>query len=84
MWVFVCVRREHLEASGAASCLPGDVVDSDEMPQDIRAFFGHPLNGDDTHPSALALLHEFQNLPAIDKNDIKIGDKYGSLIDILR
>ena len=54
------------------------------MPQDIRAFFGHPLNGDDTQASALALLHEYQNLPAIDKNDIKIGDKYGSLIDILR
>ena len=74
--------REHLEASGAASCLQqGDGEDhGEEMPQDIHAFFGHPLHGDDTQ----ALLHEYQNLPAIDKNYIKIGDKFGPFIDILR
>jgi len=63
----------------------------DEVPQDLRAFFGHPLtvatasvNGpDDTSASALALLHEYQNLPAIDKSDVKIGDRY-EIADILR
>ncbi len=62
-----------------------------EVPQDIRAFFGHPLtaatasvNGtEDNSASALALLHEYQNLPAIDKSDIKIGDRY-EIADILR
>ena len=63
----------------------------EEIPEDIRAFFGHPLtaatsaiDGDDAHASALALLHEYQNLPAIDRSDMKIGDKFGSLNDILR
>ncbi|CAH1773310.1 unnamed protein product [Owenia fusiformis] len=54
----------------------------EEVPQDLKAFFGHPLtaattaiNGDE-HASALALLHEYHNLPAIDRSDIKIRDKY--------
>ncbi|ELU04641.1 hypothetical protein CAPTEDRAFT_198091 [Capitella teleta] len=76
--------REHLEASGAASCLPDDAEDTGEMPHDIHAFFGHPLNSDDTQASAIALLHEYQNLPAIDKSNLKIGEKYGSFFDILK
>lgn len=42
-------------------------------------------SGEDTQASALALLHEYQNLPAIDRSDFKIGDKYdGGMHDILR
>ena len=64
-----------------------------EVPEDISAFFGHPLTaassaltGDngDNQASALALLHEYQNLPAIDRSDMKIGDKFQSLNDLLR
>lgn len=42
----------------------------DEVPQDLKAFFGHPLNCsyDSNHSDALALLHEYKNLPAIDKS----------------
>ena len=57
----------------------------DEVPGDIRAFYGHPLaNGEDTNASALALLHEYQNLPAIDRSDQKVGDKFDGLSEILR
>ena len=63
----------------------------DEVPEDIRAFFGHPLTaatsaleGGETQASALALLHEYQNLPAIDRADLRIGDRYESIQDILR
>ena len=57
----------------------------DEVPGDIRAFYGHPLaNGEDTNSSALALLHEFQNLPAIDRSDQKVGDKFQGLSEMLR
>lgn len=64
---------------------------ADGPPDDIRAFYGHPLtaataavNDDDTHASAVALLHEYINLPAIDKSGLKIGDKINSIYDILR
>ncbi|XP_052266971.1 uncharacterized protein LOC127868873 isoform X2 [Dreissena polymorpha] len=60
-------------------------------PDDIRAFYGHPLaaatassNVADTHASAVALLHEYINLPALDKSGKKIGDKITSAYDILR
>ena len=64
----------------------------DEVPEDIRAFFGHPLTavssdtegGEGSQASAMALLHEYQNLPAIDKVDLKIGERYESIHDILR
>ncbi|XP_041356573.1 grainyhead-like protein 1 homolog isoform X3 [Gigantopelta aegis] len=55
---------------------------SDRPPDDVKAFFGHPLtaattaiNGADEHASAAALLHEYINLPAIDKSGMKIMDK---------
>ncbi len=40
----------------------------DEVPQDISAFYGHPLTAA-THSKdgdALALLHEYQSMQAID------------------
>ena len=55
----------------------------DEMPGDLKAFFGHPLVNDKAS-SALALLHEYQNLPAIDHSDNKIRDKYDAFNDMLR
>ena len=55
---------------------------SDRPPDDVKAFFGHPLtaattavNGADEHASAAALLHEYINLPAIDRSGMKIMDK---------
>ena len=61
----------------------------DEVPDDIHAFFGHPLSsdgivGEDTDHSALAILHEYQSLPAIDRTDTKVGDKLDSLADLLK
>ena len=62
----------------------------DEVPDDIHAFFGHPLSSDGIggegkeHASALAILHEYQNLPAIDRTYAKIGDKVDSLADLLK
>lgn len=57
--------------------------EQDGPPDDIQAFFGHPLtaattaiNGEDTtNASAAALFHEYINLPAIEKSELKIGDK---------
>ena len=47
-----------------------------EVPGDIKAFFVHPLiNGEDVGESALALLHEYQNLPSLDKTDLRIGER---------
>ena len=64
---------------------PPMLGNGDEMPGDIRAFFEHPLvNGEDNQAPALALLHEYQNLPAIDHTDNKIRDKYDTFSDILR
>ncbi|XP_013417111.1 grainyhead-like protein 1 homolog isoform X2 [Lingula anatina] len=70
--------------------LQTDTLKADEIPADIRAFFGHPLtaattaiDGEDAHASALALLHEYHNLPAIDRGDLKVGDKYESIQDLL-
>ncbi|KAK3089720.1 hypothetical protein FSP39_005877 [Pinctada imbricata] len=64
---------------------------NDGPPDDIRAFFGHPLtaaataiNGEDTNASAAALLHEYINLPSLDKSGMKIGDTLSSIYDILR
>ena len=60
-----------------------------EVPQDIRGFMIHPLmaaesaSSENHNASALALLHEYQNLPTIDKGDMKIQDKYGPLVDTL-
>jgi hypothetical protein len=82
--MFESCCREHLEARGASSCAHNDAEDTGEMPQDIHAFYGHPLNGDDHQASSMALFHEYQNLPAIDKNYIKIGEKYGSICDIFK
>ncbi|KAL4236676.1 Grainyhead-like protein 2 [Mactra antiquata] len=64
---------------------------TDGPPDDIRAFYGHPLtaatasvNAEDTHASAVALLHEYINLPALDRSGMKIGDKINSIYDIMR
>jgi len=63
---------------------------SDGPPDDISAFYGHPLTAatasvdDDTHASAVALLHEYINLPALDRSGMKIGDKINSIYDIMR
>jgi len=61
---------------------PKNRSEHDGPPDDIQAFFGHPLtaattaiNGEDTNASAAALLHEYINLPAIDKSEGKIDDK---------
>ncbi|KAK3606177.1 hypothetical protein CHS0354_010815 [Potamilus streckersoni] len=69
----------------------GNNKTSEGPPDDIRAFFGHPLtaattaiNGEDTNASAVALLHEYINLPALDKSGMKIGDKFHSIYDIMR
>lgn len=58
----------------------------DEVPEDIKAFFGHPLTAAETalHGDALALLHEYQHLPSIDKNDLRLADKYEIFNDLLR
>lgn len=47
-----------------------EVVPNDhEVPQDLKAFFGHPLNSSfDKTDGALALLHEYECLPAIERN----------------
>lgn len=40
-----------------------------EVPQDLKAFYGHPLNSSfDRTDGALALLHEYECLPAIERN----------------
>jgi len=68
-------------------------LSKDEVPEDIRAFFVHPLtaatsalDGEDeeSHASALALLHEYQNLPSLDRTDLKMGERHETLGDILR
>ena len=46
---------------------------AEEVPQNLKAFFSHPLTIDsepnvDHQKSALALLHEYQHLPALDKS----------------
>ena len=63
----------------------------DGPPDDIRGFFGHPLtaattafNGEDSNASAKALLHEYINLPSLDKSGMKIGETVSSIYDILR
>ncbi|XP_064606522.1 protein grainyhead-like isoform X2 [Liolophura sinensis] len=72
-----------------AAAPPTGTPSEDGPPDDVRAFFGHPLtaattaiNGDDTHIHGLALLHEYQNLPAMDRSGMKIGDKFQTLQDI--
>ncbi|XP_059157789.1 uncharacterized protein LOC131942094 isoform X2 [Physella acuta] len=64
----------------------------DSPPDDVGAFFGHPLTkatnaliGDlDNNASAVALLHEYINLPSIDRDDLKVGDKLnGIMLDII-
>ncbi|BFY99264.1 hypothetical protein BsWGS_02303 [Bradybaena similaris] len=66
------------------------VVDS--PPDDVRAFFGHPLtratnalNGDevDTNADAEALLHEYKNLPSIERDDNKVSARLNSFLDIV-
>lgn len=65
-------------------------IEQDGPPDDIRAFFGHPLaattsiNGEDTQSSAAALLHEYINLPALDKSGLKIGEKLHLLQELIR
>ena len=61
----------------------------DGPPDDKEAFFGHPLtratiaiNGEDQEAQAEALLHEYMNLQAMDKEGGKIGDRLASIIDI--
>ena len=56
--------------------------DHDGPPDDINAFFGHPLtaattaiNGEDTSASAAALQYEYMNLPGIDRNQVQNGQK---------
>jgi len=46
----------------------GHVMEADsEVPGDIHAFYGHPLNAasDVINGDGLALLHEYRSLPAI-------------------
>ena len=66
-------------------------IEQDGPPDDIRGFFGHPLaaattsvNGEDTQASAAALLHEYINLPALDKSGLKIGEKLHLLQELIR
>ena len=61
----------------------------DGPPDDKEAFFGHPLtratiaiNGEDQEAQAEALLHEYMNLQAMDKEGGKIGDRLASIIDM--
>ncbi|KAL5016848.1 hypothetical protein ScPMuIL_006437 [Solemya velum] len=85
--------EDHKPENGIANEKTSDEVKTPEEipPDDIRAFFGHPLtaattaiNGEDTQASAVALLHEYINLPAIDKSGLKIGDNINSIYDIIR
>lgn len=47
-----------------------DISVDEEVPQDIKAYFGHPLNSSVNQDNgALALLHEYHSLPAIEKSD---------------
>ncbi|XP_052777323.1 uncharacterized protein LOC128214740 isoform X2 [Mya arenaria] len=63
---------------------------TDGPPDDIRGFYGHPLTvataavDDDTQASAVALLHEYINLPALDRSGMKIGETINSIYDIMR
>lgn len=52
--------------------------EDDEVPKDINAFFGHPLNaGFQNNDGAIALLHEYKSLPAIDKTeDLAFADSH--------
>ncbi|XP_070194105.1 AF4/FMR2 family member lilli-like [Littorina saxatilis] len=63
----------------------------DGPPDDKEAFFGHPLtratnaiNGEDQEAQAEALLHEYMNLQAMDKEGGKIGDRVSFLMESLR
>ena len=83
--------REELKTAGCNDGKSGKPkTTEDGPPDDIRAFFGHPLtaattiNEEDRHASAVALLHEYINLPALDKSGMKIGDKINSIYDIMR
>ena len=63
-----------------------DLPYSEEVPEDLKAFFGHPLTAAETalHGDALALLHEYQHLPSLDKADLRLNDKNEIFNDILR
>ena len=62
---------------------PAAAAVDNEVPQDLKAFFGHPLNSslhsNDSSSGALALLHEYKSLPAIDKGLHNIGGSGGAL-----
>jgi len=84
-------KKDADDEQKVANTSSADVPTADGPPDDIRAFYGHPLtaatasvNEDDTHASAVALLHEYINLPALDKSGLKIGDKINSIYDIMR
>uniref|UniRef100_A0A2C9JH45 Grh/CP2 DB domain-containing protein n=1 Tax=Biomphalaria glabrata TaxID=6526 RepID=A0A2C9JH45_BIOGL len=64
----------------------------DSPPDDVGAFFGHPLtratnalNGEglDTNASAVALLHEYISIPPLEREDIKGDDKLNGLLEII-
>lgn len=62
--------------------VPSDGVDDHEVPQDLKAFFGHPLNSSfDKTDGALALLHEYECLPAIERNGSAGDSSQTSLSD---
>ncbi|XP_025110832.1 uncharacterized protein LOC112574164 isoform X3 [Pomacea canaliculata] len=72
-------------SASASGELKGGPVDG--PPDNVGAFFGHPLtratiaiNGEDQGAQAEALFHEYINLPAIDKDGYKICDKLASII----
>lgn len=63
----------------------------DGPPDDVGAFFGHPLtratiaiNGEDQEAQAQALFHEYLNLQAIDRDGVKIADRLATILDTIR
>lgn len=53
-----------------------------EVPADLSAFYDHPLAAAGTE-STRALLHEYCNLQSIERSDVRIADKYRSILDNL-
>ncbi|CAG5118551.1 unnamed protein product [Candidula unifasciata] len=81
------------ERSASQSPLLKEKVTVDSPPDDVKAFFGHPLtratnalNGDevDTNADAEALLHEYKYLHSIQRDEIKVSGRLNGFLDIVR
>ncbi|CAG5128602.1 unnamed protein product, partial [Candidula unifasciata] len=102
---FAATTDEHIITSSTKSC--GDRTPSsspplstvkhkqivDSPPDDVRAFFGHPLtrasnalNGDDADNNAdsEALLHEYISLSTAESEELKTTEKLPAFLEIIK